>query len=53
MWDEIRQQLGDDEFWRLVREWPRSRPYGTASYDDVVAWWSQESGRDLAPTFDA
>lgn len=53
MWDEVRRQLGDEEFWRLVRAWPRSRPYGTASYDDVVAWWSQESGRDLAPTFDA
>ena len=53
MWHEIRGLLGDEVFWRLVREWPASRPYGTAAYDDLVAWWSQESGRDLAPVFDA
>lgn len=53
MWHEVRGLLGDPLFWELVREWPRSRPYGTASYDDVVAWWSTESGRDLGPVFDA
>ena len=53
MWHEIRGLLGDEVFWRLVREWPATRPHGTAGYDDVVSWWSQESGRDLAPVFDA
>lgn len=53
MWHEVRGLLGDETFWRLVREWPQSRPYGTAGYDDVVAWWREESGRDLAPVFDA
>lgn len=53
MWHEVRELLGDETFWRLVRDWPASRPYGTASYDDVVSWWSTEAGRDLAPVFDA
>lgn len=53
MWHEVRGLLGDDTFWRLVREWPQSLPYGSASYDDVVAWWSLESGEDLEPLFDA
>lgn len=53
MWHEIRELLGDGLFWRLVREWPQQRAHGTASYADVLAWWSQQSGRDLEPLFDA
>jgi aminopeptidase N len=53
MWHEIRGLLGDREFWRLVREWPQSMPYGSSDYDGIVGWWSRESGRDLAPVFDA
>ena len=53
MWHEIRGLLGDELFWRLVREWPRSLPYGTSDYDGIVGWWSREAGRDLAPVFDA
>ena len=37
----------------LVREWPQSMPYGSSDYDGIVGWWSRESGRDLAPVFDA
>lgn len=53
MWDELRERLGDREFWSLVRAWPRSQDDANASYDDVVAWWSQRTGRDLRPFFDA
>jgi aminopeptidase N len=52
MWHEVRAELGDEEFFRLVREWPASRDNGHADYDEIVAWWSQESGTDLAPLFD-
>jgi aminopeptidase N len=53
MWDQLRQRIGDDRFWRLVRAWPRSRDNGNASYDDITAWWSQKTGEDLRPLFDA
>lgn len=53
MWDELRKRLGDDEFWRLVREWPTVHEDGNAGYDDITSWWSQQTGRDLRPFFDA
>lgn len=53
MWDVIRRDLGDRLFWRLAREWPAAHDNGNADYDEAVRWWSQESGRNLAPTFDA
>ncbi|MEP9363212.1 M1 family metallopeptidase [Nocardioides sp. CN2-186] len=52
MWDELRKRIGDDEFWRLVREWPASHAYGNAGYDDITAWWSEQTGEDLTGFFD-
>lgn len=52
MWNELRKDLGDEEFWRLVRAWPEANENGNASYDDITAWWSEESGEDLTGFFD-
>lgn len=52
MWDELRKRLGDDLFWRLVREWPAAHDNGNADYDDLTAWWSARSGEDLTGFFD-
>ena len=52
MWHQLRGDLGDALFWRLVRAWPVSQDNGNASYDEITAWWSRESGRDLRPFFD-
>lgn len=52
MWDRLRTRLGEDLFWRLVREWPASRPDGNAGYDDLTSWWSRQSGQDLGGFFD-
>ena len=51
MWDELRKRLGDDEFWRLVREWPATHDNSNADYDDITTWWSEESGEDLTGFF--
>jgi aminopeptidase N len=51
MWHDIRGRLGDPEFFRLVRWWPASHDNETAGYDDIVAWWSEQSGVDLEPVF--
>ena len=53
MWDQLRRRIGDDQFWRLVKAWPRSRDNANASYDDITAWWSRKTGDDLRPMFDA
>ena len=48
MWDELRQRLGDDEFWELVRPLAaRTTTTGTRSYDEITAWWSERTGEDL------
>jgi aminopeptidase N len=51
MWNELRKRLGDELFWRLVREWPSSHAYGNADYDDITSWWSEQSGEDLTDFF--
>ena len=53
MWDQLRQRIGDRQFWRLVKAWPRSRDNANSSYDDITAWWSRKTGDDLRPMFDA
>ena len=53
MWDKLRGELGDDTFWELVRAWPQEHDNQNASYDEITAWWSEESGEDLQPFFDA
>ena len=53
LWDEVRKRLGDDLFWRLVRDWPATHARGNADYAEITAWWSQQSGEDLKPLFDA
>jgi aminopeptidase N len=52
MWDELRKRIGDDEFWRLAREWPAAHDNGNADYDDITTWWSEQAGEDLSSFFD-
>jgi aminopeptidase N len=53
MWHELRRDLGDEEFWAGVRAWPDAHENQNASYDDITAWWSARTGRDLSAFFDA
>ncbi|GAB6984251.1 M1 family metallopeptidase [Nocardioides pyridinolyticus] len=52
MWNELRRRIGDEEFWRLVREWPESNENGNATYDDITGWWSEQTGEDLTGFFE-
>lgn len=51
MWSALRQRLGDAEFWRLVSGWPAARAGRSTGRDDLIAWFSQQSGQDLRPFF--
>ena len=51
--DELRQRIGDDRFWSLVRAWPAERSGDNADYADITTWWSEQTGEDLTSFFDA
>jgi aminopeptidase N len=53
MWHELRHRLGDEVFWRLAREWPRTEAYGNADRQQLYDWWERESGQELTSFFDA
>ena len=53
MWDTIRQQVGDDEFWSLATRWLRTHRFTSQDRDTLAAWWSKASGQDLTPVFHA
>ncbi len=53
MWDELRLKLGDEEFWRLVKAWPRAVAYGNADGEQWLAWWEEQTGQELTDFFNA
>ncbi|WP_165807110.1 M1 family metallopeptidase [Nocardioides currus] len=53
MWNELRLELGDDEFFRIARSWLASRDNTSATREDIYAHWEKETGRELSAFFDA
>jgi aminopeptidase N len=52
MYDNLRERLGNRTFYRLVREWPQTRPNSNASKATFVNWVESETGRELSRFFD-
>jgi aminopeptidase N len=53
MWQELREDIGNDAFFDLAREWPEQKRNGTADRDEYWAWLEQETGLELTAFFDA
>lgn len=53
MWHHLRAQVGDETFWRLVREWPAARAGLSTTREDYIGWVNEQVGRDLTPFFTA
>jgi aminopeptidase N len=53
MWHELRERIGDDAFFRVVRDWPAARDNGSSDRDDYWAWLEEETGEELTSFFDA
>jgi len=53
MWHELRERIGDDAFFRLMREWPAARDNRSTGRDDYWAWLEEETGEELTGFFDA
>ncbi len=52
MWHELRQQIGDEEFFALVRAWPESQENDTADRDEYWSWIEAETGLELTAFFE-
>jgi aminopeptidase N len=48
----LRNRVGDDVFWQLLRTWVAEHQYGNATTDDFVALAGSLSGQDLGAFFD-
>jgi aminopeptidase N len=48
---DLRQQIGDDAFFRLLQEWAARYAYGNAATDDFVALAEEVSGQNLDAFF--
>jgi aminopeptidase N len=38
MWHELRKRIGDDAFWKLVRDWPARAPETNAGREEYLDW---------------
>ena len=48
---ELRQRIGDDDFFRLLQEWAARHRHGHATSDDFIALAEEISGENLAAFF--
>lgn len=51
MWDRLRKMVGDEVFWKLVRDWPSARAERSTGREDYLGWIQQQTGRDLSAFF--
>jgi len=52
MWHELREQLGDEEFWAMVRAWPLERDNSGATREEYYDWIEQLTGEELTEFFE-
>lgn len=50
MFSELRDQIGDDAFWKAMAGWASSRRFGVATREDFAAYWQKATGKDPRPT---
>ncbi|MEW2624040.1 M1 family metallopeptidase [Streptomyces sp. NPDC048106] len=48
----LRNEVGDDAFFRILKGWPRTHAYGNASVADFEKYAEKVSGKPLAGLFD-
>ncbi len=53
MWNELRVELGDDEFFRIATSWLTENDNTSVTREQVVEHWESETGRELSDFFAA
>ncbi|GLV79507.1 M1 family metallopeptidase [Streptomyces hygroscopicus] len=48
----LRNEIGDEDFFAILKGWPTAHRYGNASVKDFVAYAEKVSGKPLASLFD-
>lgn len=52
MWNELRVELGDVEFYRIARSWLAAHDNTSVTREQVFEHWESETGRELSAFFD-
>lgn len=53
MWDELRRELGDDEFFEIARSWLTEQDNRSVTRQQLYDHWESRSGLELTEFFDA
>ncbi|WP_297739898.1 M1 family metallopeptidase [Nocardioides sp.] len=53
MWNELRLELGDDQFFAIARSWLTANDNRSVTRDDIYEHWEKETGLELSAFFDA
>jgi aminopeptidase N len=53
MWNELRTELGDEEFYAIARSWLTENDNTSATREQIFDHWEKETGRELSGFFDA
>lgn len=53
MWHALRERLGDDEFFAVVRSWPEAQAGTSTDRETFLAYLESETGEDLDDFWDA
>ena len=51
MWNELRLELGEDEFFRIARSWLAENDNTSVTREQIFAHWEAETGRELSSFF--
>ncbi|TYL49706.1 M1 family metallopeptidase [Nocardioides sp. BGMRC 2183] len=51
MWQELREELGDDPFFALLRDWPESQENDISDRYEYLAWIEEQTGEELDAFF--
>ncbi len=52
MWQELREMIGDERFFEVLREWPASQENDTADRDEYWGWIEATTGEELTAFFE-
>ena len=53
MWHELRQQIGDEKFFEVVRAWPESQENRSSNRETLYQFFEKQTGEELSAFFDA
>ena len=53
MWHTLREDIGDDAFWAMVRAWPSVHDNANATREQYVDWVEETTGEELSAFFAA